>query len=92
MIALKNKCKNKNIAVYSALLLIMMLILPATKGSAIELKNEELKKKLLKLAPDLKKQIEYVIYLGTKTANKQQLSDQEVINLFNYTNQIIQRT
>ncbi len=54
--------------------------------------NEELKKKLLKLAPELKKQIEYVIYLGTKTANKQQLSDQEVINLFNYTNQIIQRT
>jgi hypothetical protein len=54
--------------------------------------NEELKKRLLKLAPDLKKQIEYVIYLGTKTAQKKQLTDSEVINLFNYTNQIIQRT
>ncbi len=54
--------------------------------------NEALKQKLLKLAPDLNREIEIVVHLGTMASNQHQISDQQLINLFNYTNLLIQRT
>ena len=54
--------------------------------------SEELKIKLLKLAPDLNREIEIVLHLGSVATKKQAISNQQLINLFNYTNLLIQRT
>lgn len=53
--------------------------------------DEELKNRLLKLAPDLKREIEIVMHLGTKCRKKQFLNDYELVDLFNYTQLLIAR-
>jgi hypothetical protein len=53
--------------------------------------SDELKNKLLKLAPDLKKEIEIVLYLGIKCQKKQPIEDHNLINMYNYTQRIIAR-
>jgi hypothetical protein len=56
------------------------------------LENDELKKRLLKLAPDLDREIQVVLHVGTIAGKHQYITDEQLINLFNYTNLIIQRT
>lgn len=56
------------------------------------LENDELKKRLVKVAPDLQREIQVVMHVGTIAGKHQYITDEQLINLFNYTNLIIQRT
>jgi hypothetical protein len=53
--------------------------------------GDELKTLLQKLTPELDREIQIVLYLGNKAQKQNALSDQEVVNLFNYTKKIIER-
>ena len=56
------------------------------------LEHDELKKRLVKLAPDLEREIQVVLHVGTIASKGQALSDVQLINIFNYANLIITRT
>jgi hypothetical protein len=56
------------------------------------LENDELKKRLRKIAPDLEREVQVVLHVGSIAGKEQALTDAQLINLFNYANLIIQRT
>ena len=53
--------------------------------------NEELKKTLEKLVPEMDKEIQLVMYLGHKVDKGSPISDLEIIRLFNYTQRILEK-
>lgn len=53
--------------------------------------SPELQQKLLKLAPDLKREIELMIHISYLAEKNEQITDLQLINLFNSTNTIKQR-
>jgi len=53
--------------------------------------NDELKNILFELVPDLDREIQIVLHLGSKAQKQGELADQEVVKLFNYSKNIIDR-
>ena len=53
--------------------------------------NEELKNILIKLVPQMEKEIQLVMYMGHKVDKGSPISDLEVIRLFNYTQRILEK-
>lgn len=57
-----------------------------------KLENDDLRDKLLKIAPDLNREIQTTLYLGLRAQKGETIVDQDVVKLFNYTNTLIART
>ena len=53
--------------------------------------NNELKASLIKLIPELEKEIQITIHLANKTQSDRLLTDQEVVRLFNYSHKILEQ-
>ncbi len=53
--------------------------------------DDDFKNMLLKLVPDLNREIQIILHLASKANKNLELTDQEIVNLFNYTKRILDR-
>ena len=53
--------------------------------------NNDLKSSLIKLLPELEKEIQITIHLASKSQKDKLLTDQEIVRLFNYSHKILEQ-